>query len=153
MKIMALAGLAAVALVSACTTAAVYQRNDTLPVQQQADLVQCEARATQLFPVNMQPRTTAGFSSYPLRRACRGPTCRGVRFGVQTVVPVSTYDANEAARSRAIQSCMAQLNYRRLTLDRCTPEELSGATFRPGGPSDDACAARTESGRWIVVDP
>ena len=66
------------------------------------------------------------------------------------------YDANEGRRNSAVQRCMEQQGYSRVSIPYCPKEALEGRNYRPLttspplGPS--ICAVRQSGGSRVLVD-
>ncbi|SHI79023.1 hypothetical protein [Wenxinia saemankumensis] len=119
----------------------------------------CEVEAAQQVPVSTQIRTMPSYTT-PTRTDCTsddaGNTTCVTTGGETRGGDVVSYDANTELRQRVIAQCMGAQGYSRISLPRCTDDQLAGRSIgyqQIPDLSPGACAARAVGGGTIFVNP
>lgn len=151
-------GLLLLVLIAACAPVDLWYKQGARVSRLDNDLTDCRLHAAQSVPVNQQlARTPAFYTPRTTNCYSTGNTVQCYTSGGQVIGGnVYSYDANSGLRDDVTTQCMSNLGYRLIQLPQCAPAtaKLANAPYTTlPAITEESCAAKVQTGRWVIVTP
>lgn len=141
---LAITGLTTIMMLSGCSTVTLLWKPGTSVTQKQYDYDECTIEAIRKVPVNQVTNYTPGYYS-PGTTQCRRVGDKVACYQVGEVnIPgnISTYDKNQALRTRVLDRCLAAKGYQQKQVPVCTNSQQKAEADKAKSIDQVKCGVR-----------